>query len=322
MDSQEAIDYLKKMHEGEASQTSNDAPTEGPAATGTQTAEPKKPEPETEPAGDREPPKDAAPENKPQEPAPKPQEPQPQKKPSKQERINHAFQREKQRHKAELEAKDKRIAELEEKIKRYGVLEQKDFDPNDMKSYIDHKFALQGEQAELEKLKADRDRMVADDRTREATERHERQVSECFATDEERDRYWTLLKNGGSKFREFLNEYDDGTIDSFIGDSDIAPVMIATLMRNPDVLRSIVEKQNPTRKMFALQQLENRLHLQRRLSQVNTQTPQPSGAAPTQTPAPAPKLPITGSQVVNPGSAGEVRTRDWNRYLTEHPRGT
>lgn len=320
MDSQEAIDYLNKMHGQETSQPSEPAPSEGPAATGGQPEETKAPVPESEPAGDREPPKDAVPETKATEPAPK-QEPQPQKKPNKQERINHAFQREKQRHKAELEAKDKRIAELEEKIKKYSVLEQGDFDPNDMKSYIDHKFALQGEQAELDKLKADRDRMVADDQMREASARMEQQVNDCFSSEEEKGHFWTLLKNGGQKFREFLNENDkDNAIDRFIGDSDIAPLMISTLMRNPDILASIVSKRSPERKSYALQQLENRLILQRRFASVKNTAPQPSGT--TETNNQSPKLPITGSQVSNPGGSTSTKQRDWNAYLAEHPRGT
>lgn len=320
MDSQEAIDYLNKMHGQETSQPSEPAPSEGPAATGGQPEETKAPVPESEPAGDREPPKDAVPETQATEPAPKP-EPQPQKKPNKQERINHAFQREKKRYKAELEAKDKRIAELEEKIKKFSVLEQGDFDPNDMKSYIDHKFALQGEQAELDRLKADRDRMVADDQMREASARMEQQVNDCFSSEEEKGHFWTLLKNGGQKFREFLNENDkDHAIDRFIGDSDIAPLMISTLMRNPEVLNSIVSKKSPERKSYALQQLENRLILQRRFASVKNTAPQPSGT--TETNKQSPKLPITGSQVSNPGGSTSTKQRDWNAYLAEHPRGT
>lgn len=320
MDSQEAIDYLNKMHGQETSQPSEPAPSEGPAATGEQPEETKAPVPESEPAGDREPPKDAVPETQATEPAPKP-EPQPQKKPNKQERINHAFQREKKRFKAELEAKDKHIAELEEKIKKYSVLEQGDFDPNDMKSYIDHKFALQGEQAELDKLKADRDRMVADDQLREASARMEQQVNDCFSSEEEKGHFWTLLKNGGQKFREFLNENDkDNAIDRFIGDSDIAPLMISTLMRNPEILNSIVSKRSPERKSYALQQLENRLILQRRFASVKNTAPQPSGT--TETNNQSPKLPITGSQVSNPGGSTSTKQRDWNAYLAEHPRGT
>lgn len=316
MDSNEALEFLKKMHGEAAPQTEQPAATEdntqSTAGTGAEQADKANAAvPEDKVDEGREPPKTEEAETKAE------QQNQPRQKPSKQEQINHAFTREKKRHKAEIEAKDKRIAELEEKLKKYGALEQKDFDPNDVKSYIDHKFALKNEQDELDSLKRDRDRMVNDDRMREASERHERQVSECYQSDEERERYWTLLRNGAQKFREFLNEYDDGTIDSFIGDSDIAPVMIATLMRNPDTLRSIVEKQNPTRKMFALQQLENRLMLQRRIGGIGARTEQAAGE---QKPGQAkPALPIVGSQVASPGVSGQTTQRDWNRYLEEHP---
>jgi hypothetical protein len=87
-------------------------------------------------------------------------------------------------------------------------------------------------------------------------------------------------------------------------------------MRNPDILRSIVEKRNPIRKAIALQQLETRLQLQRKIG-VKTQsqgTNQPQ--KPTQ------RLPIIGSQVANPGSSTESKKTDWNRFLLEHPRGT
>ena len=308
MDTNEAIDYLKKMHEDTASQTAESVSTEGvDVATGEQpTNNQETPVPESDVAEDSE-----SPNTEVSETAADKQ----QKKPSKQDRINHAFQREKARHREQLEAANKRIAELEEKMKKYSVLEQGDFNPNDLKSYIDHKFALQGEQAELETLKASRDQMVADERMKEASVRHEQQVNDCFASDDEREHYWALLRNGGSKFREFLNDYDDGTVDQFIGDSDIAPVMISTLMRNPDILRSIVEKKNPMRKAIALQQLETRLQLQRKIGSRQ----QSQGSQTTQ--KPTPRLPILGSQVANPGSTAESTKTDWNRYLSEHPRG-
>ena len=309
MTTEEAMEYLKKEHGESASQPDETAPTEGAAATGEHTANQETPEPNSDVKEDRESPKAEVSETA-------EDKPQQTKKPSKQDRINHAFQREKARHREQLEAANKRIAELEEKVKKYSVLEQSDFDPNDMKSYIDHKFALQGEQAELENLKASRDKMVADDRMSEAKARHEQQVNDCFNSDDEKEHYWALLRNGGSEFRKFLNDYDDGTIDQFIGDSEIAPVMISTLMRNPDILRSIVEKRNPIRKAIALQQLETRLQLQRKIG-VKTQsqgTDQPQ--KPTQ------RLPIIGSQVANPGSSTESKKTDWNRFLLEHPRGT
>jgi hypothetical protein len=91
--------------------------------------------------------------------------------------------------------------------------------------------------------------------------------------------------------------------------------MISTLMRNPEILRSIVEKKNPMRKAIALQQLETRLQLQRKISN----RPKSQGTQPTQ--KQTPRLPILGSQVANPGSSSETGKRDWNRYLQEHPYG-
>lgn len=310
MTSEEAIAYLNSQQETSAPQTeqppasTDTKPTE--AGTGAAT---KTPEPETTVETVRETEETKVPEKKAEE-VPPPNK----KKPSRQEQINHAFQRNKQKFKAELDAKDKRIAELEEKVKKYSVLEQGDFDPNDVKSYIDHKLALNAEQAELKQLKEDRDKMVSDDRMNEATERHAKQVEDCFTSDEEKEHYWALLRNGGTKFREFLNEYDDGTIDAFIGDSDMAPVLISTLMRNPEVLKSIVEKRNPMRKMLALQQLETRLTLARKVGGNKA-----TAGAPEK---PTAKLPITGSQVSNPGASSESSARDWNRYLQEHPRGS
>lgn len=312
MDSNEALEYLKKMHEQEASQTPETAPTEGPADTAVQTEEnPEKQEqaaePETEAKADREPDKAKAPETAAEKQ---------QKKPSKQDKINHAFQREKQRHRQELDEKNKRIAELEEKVKKYSVLEQGDFDPNDVKSYIDHKLALNAEKGELDSLKKERDRMVAEDQVKEANERHRQQVDECFTDDAAKEHYWNLLRNGGDKFRQFLNDYDpDGTIDSFVGDSKIAPLVISTLMRNTDVLKNIVEMRNPMRKMLALQQLENRLNIGRKVGTSGRS----QGATQTKPKAP---LPILGSQVQTPGSSAESEKRDWNRYLAEHPRSS
>ena len=313
MDTMEAMDYLKKMHAEPDSQPGETTSTEDTAATGGQVSETKTPVPEPEENTARETVVETVPEistGKNENPTPAQQ-----KKPSKQEKINHAFQREKARHKEQLDAANKRIAELEEKVKKYSVLEQGDFDPNDVKSYIDHKFALEQEQGELASLKKQRDQMVNDAKMKEASARHEQQVNECFADDTEREHYWTLLRNGGGKFREFLDTYDDGTIDSFIGDSDVAPFLISALMRNPETLKSIVEKRNPMRKMIALQTLENRLKIGRRLS-VGKQNPGTEKT--TQTP----KLPIIGSQVQNPGGTSETAKKDWNRYLIEHPFGS
>ena len=309
MTSEEAIAYLNSQQEPSASQTEQTVknedtkPTEAGPGEATKT-----PEPETAVDTGREPEETKVPENK-------AEETQPKKKPSRQEQINHAFQRNKQKFKAELEAKDKRIAELEEKVKKYSVLEQGDFDPADVKSYIDHKLQLNKEQSELDSLKRERDRMVSEDAQKEASERHAQQVNDCFTDEESREHYWNLLRNGGDKFRAFLNDYDpDGTIDAFVGDSQIAPLMISTLMRNPETLKSIVEMRNPMRKMLALQQLETRLNIARKVGNRAQ-----AGAPETK---PTAKLPITGSAVSNPGSSGESTARDWNRYLMEHPRGT
>lgn len=310
MDTQQAMEYLKASHAETDSQPVETVTPEATPATGEQTEETKAPAPETEVVAEGETAKADVPETAVEK------APQQQKKPSKQEKINHAFSREKQRHKAEMAEKDKRIAELEEKIKKYSVLEQGDFDPADVKSYIDHKIALNNEQGELQRLKDERKQMADSQAQQEAADRHSAQVEECFADDESREHYWALLRNGGQKFREFLNDYDpDGTIDAFVGDSDIAPLMISTLMRNPNVLKGIVEKRNPMRKMIALQQLENRLALSKKVGSMHKDQ---QGAQQTQ-PKKAP-LPIIGSQVQTPGNAAESDKRDWNRYLAEHPR--
>jgi hypothetical protein len=310
MDHDEAMNYLKQMHGEEASQpsepteTSDVADTTGASET---TQEQETPVPESEAKEDREPS-----ETEVNETAAEPKQ-QPKKKPTKQEKIDHAFQRQNKRHKAEIEARDKRIAELEEKVKKYSVLEQGDFDPNDVRSYIDHKLQLNRETDELERLKNERDMLANEDAQSEAAERHSKQVDECFKDDESKEHYWNLLRNGGAKFKEFLHDYDpDGSIDQFIGDSEIAPLMISTLMRNPETLKAIVEKRNPMRKMIALQQLENRLQIARK---VGTRQNVPQVA---QKPNKAP-LPIIGSQVQTPGSSVESTKRDWNRYLEEHP---
>lgn len=310
MDHNEAMNYLKQMHGEEASQTTEPTETSDVADTtgaSETTQEQETPVPESEAKEDREPS-----ETEVNETAAEPKQ-QPKKKPTKQEKIDHAFQRANKRHKAEIEAKDKRIAELEEKVKKYSVLEQGDFDPNDVKSYIDHKLQLNKEESELERLKNERDMLASEDAQSDAAERHSRQVNECFKDDEAKEHYWNLLRNGGAKFKEFLAEYDpDGSIDAFIGDSEIAPLMVSTLMRNPDTLRSIVEKRHPMRKMIALQQLENRLQIARK---VGTRQNVPQVA---QKPNKAP-LPMIGSQVQTPGNSVESTKRDWNRYLEEHP---
>lgn len=310
MDSNEAISYLKQMHGEEASQTTEPVEADDTAVTGEQPVSEETPAPESEAKDGSEPPATEVNETKAEA------DPQPKKKPSKQEQVNHAFQRLKRRNDAIVAEKDKRIKELEEKVSKYSVLEQGDFDPADVKTYIDHMRQLDKEQSELERLKNERAQIVNETAQQAATERHSAQVESCFSTDEDREHYWNLLRNGGQKFREFLNDYDpDNSIDTYIGDSDIAPLMISTLMRNPDILKSIVEKRNPMRKMLALQQLENRLQLSMKLGSVRNDA---KGAQQKS----KPKLPIIGSQVANPGSSSESAKKDWNRWLAEHPFGT
>lgn len=309
MDHEEAMNYLKQMHGEEASQTTKPTDTSDVADTtgAPDTTQDTTPVPESEAKEDREPS-----ETEVNETAAETKQ-QPKKKPTKQEKIDHAFQRQNKRHKAEIEARDKHISELEDKLKKYSALEQGDFDPNDVKSYIDHKLQLNRESDELERLKNERDMLATQDAQSEAAERHASQVDDCFKDDEAKEHYWNLLRNGGKKFKEFLAEYDkDNVIDQFIGDSEIAPLMISTLMRNPDTLKSIVEKRNPMRKMIALQTLENRLQIARK---VGTRQDVPQVA---QKPSKAP-LPMIGSQVQQPGSSAESTKRDWNRYLEEHP---
>lgn len=326
MDTNEAMEFLKQMHGDEASQTTE--PTEAESvSTPAGDAEPKSfpkenkeeiPEPVPEVESDRESEEADVTETKTEE------VPQTKKKPSKQEKTNFAFMREKKRHKAELAERDKRIAELEAKVNKWSVLEQGDFDPNDVKSYIDHKFQLDREQRELDSLKREREQFEQDERQREASERHARQVEECFDSDEARDHYWNLLRNGGKDFQDFLAKYDkDNTIDEFIGDSPIGPLMVSTLMRNPEVLKNIVEMRSPMRKGIALQQLENRINIGRKLGRSGNLKPVTSNQPALDAGKPKPtkaQLPIIGSQVQNPGSSAESTKRDWNRYLAEHPR--
>lgn len=326
MDTKEAMEYLRQMHGESDSQPTEPATSEATEpATGVQPAETQvAPEPESEVAVGSEPNKTEGAET-----AAEQQQRPAKKKPSRQEQINHSFERMKHRHKGEIEAKDreiaerdKRIAELESTVAKYSGLNPDDFGPNEQKSYIDHRFALQNEQRELDQLKADRDRMEAEERYQESKERHEKQVDECFADEAARDSYWRLLANGGEKFQDYLKRNDkSNTIDEFLGDSPIAPLMIATLMRNPSVLEQIISERSPKRKEFALMRLESRLQLQRKIGQsMAPRSPvQPQQAQPQQKPRPT--LPIVGSMVANPGTSAETHQRDWNRYLNEHPRG-
>lgn len=328
MDTQTAMNYLKSLHGESDSQPDETVKTESTAeATGEQAVTKEAPVPEVTEGSDRESQNTEPTETKVEE------VPQPKKKPTKQEQIDYAFAREHKRYKkaqSDIEARDKRIAELEAKFAKYAPLEQIDFDPNDLRSYIDHRFALQREESELNSLKAERDREDAEVRRQGEMERHAKQVNDCFATDEERQSYWTLLRNGSDKFKDWLAENDDNdrTIDSFLGDSPIAPLMIATLMRNPNIREQIASERSAKRKENALYALERRLKLQQTLKSAGThaapQKVQPQSES--QEPVPqAPKkrpLPIVGSLVQTPGSSGETTKRDWNRYLAENPRGT
>ena len=229
----------------------------------------------------------------------------PKRKYTKQEKLDYAFAAEKRKRRDLQEKYDKQIAELEAKLKRYESLSEEDYG-SDKAGYINHLLDQRSEREQLARIRQDKADAEYQAQIDEAMEKHAVRMERCFSDQSEKDRYLTLLQNGAAKFKACLDEYDaDGIVNAYLSDSELQPLLTRLLMTNPNALKKVLDHQNPTLKMFELRSLENQLAIQQRVSD-KIRTKQKN------------VLPVLGSQVKNMGAGGNAK-RDWNAYLIDFP---
>lgn len=229
-------------------------------------------------------------------------------------KANEAFIRQKNKYKAKVRSLEDQIVSLKKQLMSYNAVDPEEI-KNDTDKMIDLKLAKNMVQTQIKGLEDQRQSVLEDEALEEAERINQQRIDTCFVDETEKSHYQTLLTNGRDKFVQFLNTYDpENAVLQYLDDSDNSPLLIRTLMTNPEVLKSIISKRSPISKAVELKQLENRIMLERRLRSVS---PKSGNIVKPE----AKKVPSTGSQT-NPGSGSNqdpVRDRNyWKNYLATH----
>ena len=228
-------------------------------------------------------------------------------------KANQAFIRQKDKYKKKVAALENEISDLKTKLMKYSSIDVTKL-KDDPEKLMDLKIAKNTLQSQMQNLKDQQAAVMAEQDEIEAEQAnrvYQERVATCFPDETEKNHYNTLMNNGREKFVAFLQQYDpENTVLQYLDDCEISPLMVRTLMTNPNALRAVIEKRNPISKAMELRTLENRLRINQRL---RTATNPPKSSKP--------KLPSTGSQT-NPGAGSNqdpVRDRNyWKNYLDTH----
>jgi len=230
-------------------------------------------------------------------------------------KANQAFIRQKDKFKKKVATLENEINDLKAQLLKYASIDTSSL-KNDPDKLMDLKIAKSNIQNKMNSLKAQQESVRAEQDEIEAEQAnrvYQERVNTCFPDETEKNHYNTLMNNGRDKFVAFLQQYDaDNTVLQYLDDCDISPLLVRTLMTNPNALRNVIEKRNPISKAMELKSLENRLRINLRLR--NPQTPPKASNNP--------KLPSTGSQTKAGASSDANAVRDanyWKNYLATHP---
>lgn len=238
---------------------------------------------------------------------------------TKEERMQHAFARQKERLKKveaerkELEAKN---AELEKKLEKYHGLTLEDFD-NKTEPYLNYKLEEQRLQNEMAQNKKEIERSE-----KEAVEAElDRRMHLSFDSEEEIEDYRYLLDRNGPDFFKALNENDpNGVVVDYLNSVEKFPLVLKELMTNMDSLRKVFVSKDPTMLRINLDKF-TRDFLAGKTQPV---TDKETAGQPAQQPQqPKKEMPVIGKQVTAAGKPSEpVHDRNyWNDYLRKHPHG-
>lgn len=295
-----------------------DKPAEQPTEEKPEEKPEEKQEPEsTEQKDDK--PVEGTPEDKPAEEQKPEKKLPPKQRYTKEERMQHAFARQKERLKRseaerkELEAKN---AELQKKLDKYSGLTLEDFE-NKTEPYVNYKLEEQRMQQEL----ANNKKAIEESEKQAMEAELERRMDLSFDTEDEKEEYRYLLDKNGPDFFKALNENDpNGVVVDYLNSVDRFPLVLKELMTNMDSLRKVFASKDPTMLRINLDKF-TREFLAGKTQPVTEQT---NTARQPQPPQPAKKeLPVIGKQVTAGGKPSEpVHDREyWNNYLRNHPHG-
>lgn len=231
-------------------------------------------------------------------------------------KANQAFIRQKDKYKKKVAALEYELNKVKTQLLKYAAVDTSAL-KDDPEKLMDLKIAKSNLNSKIKTIKEQQQQAIQEQEAIEAEQAnrvYQERVNTCFQDEAEKNHYNTLMNNGREKFVAFLNQYDpDNTVLQYLDDCDVSPLLVRTLMTNPNALRSVIEKRNPISKAMELRSIENRIRIN-----LNLRKPKDtSGSSKT-----AKKLPSTGSQVGSNSSGTESGIRDanyWKNYLATHP---
>lgn len=192
---------------------------------------------------------------------------------SPEDKTKHAFKKQKAKYREaqeKLAAKQKEIDDLVARLKKYEGLTKEDF-KNDEDAYQDYKIDQRFDKEKAERLKKELEDEKLQQEREEAAQINEYRLQQCFPDEAELNKYQGLIMRaesnyaamhpeiGYGKFSEFLQSEKDGTIISYLQDSDNSPKLIRHFINKPEAALRIMQMRNPYNKVLELKQLENRM---------------------------------------------------------------
>lgn len=185
---------------------------------------------------------------------------------SHEDKVKHSF--------AKLTSKNKALREeleaIKAKLSKYEGLTKEDFN-NDEETYNDYKFDRRWDSRRAAELENEVERNERELQEAQWNEINEKRLEACFPTETDQLKYKLMIgdaENNWDKkhpeyqsksFTEWLMKEKDGSVLSYLRDSDNSPKLIRHFIAKPEVANRIMNMSNPYNKFYELKQLENRM---------------------------------------------------------------
>lgn len=202
---------------------------------------------------------------------------------TRQEQVNHAFQKEK----AKRKALEQKYAALSKELETLKAKMPSDTDfQKDPRKFIDDAVDVKSRERELQGIQES----IRESQYAEYTELNEQRIANCFPDENERARFKGIIEVEGPKLLHTLDERDpEQAVLSFLDDSEIAPLVTRILIAEPKYLEEVLSKRSPYGKYAAMKELENRIVYAR--TKIAEGKPQETKGAPEA----KPEIPVVGS---------------------------
>ena len=200
------------------------------------------------------------------------------------QKTKHAFQKQKAKFHERLDAKQKEIDELKEKLKKYEGLKKEDFN-GDEDAWQDYRLDQRFGKEKVERLQKELNDEQLEQQRAEQAQIAQYRLEQCYPDAEQLEKYQQLVfqaetnfanmhpEIGYKSFSEFLQSEKDGTLISYLQDSDYSPKLINHFIHKPEAALKIMQLRNPLNKIVELKQLENRMQLHERLAAAKAAEP-------------------------------------------------